>query len=339
MAARSGALNNTDLARHYALYVTTVDESKSWYVDHNLGHFPRNISSRDADFRWTSSIHAINGYVFGNLPDITACVGETVTWHMAGLGQNTVNLDTAQFSTATTTAVSPGRWRISCEVTEHAANGMVAIFDVRKWYLLHYQPTYLSNLRRHYIAAEEIIWDYGPTGRNLFNGDSLTEQGSESEKYFKRDNHHIGGAYKKAVFRAYDDFKFQTKKIQDSRQKHDGFLGPVIRIEVGDLVQVTFKNMASRPYSLHAEGVKFRKNSEGSEYNDGSDGENTAYSIIQCIISPFHSAKFPGPIRQQIFISDVTSAFKYLFSLTWCRISLAYKCTATCSVMLFEYGS
>ncbi|XP_071090670.1 hephaestin-like protein [Haliotis cracherodii] len=292
LTCRQGALNNTDLARHYALYVTTVDESKSWYVDHNFGHFPRNISSRDADFRWTSSIHAINGYVFGNLPDITACVGETVTWHMAGLGsvqdlhslsisghsfeyyhhrQNTINLDTAQFSTATTTAVSPGRWRISCEVTKHAANGMVAIFDVRKCDRLLYQPTYLSNLRRHYIAAEEIIWDYGPTGRNLFNGDSLTEQGSESEKYFKRDNHHIGGAYKKAVFRAYDDYKFKTKKIQDGRRKHDGFLGPVIRIEVGDLVQVTFKNMASRPYSLHAEGVKFRKNSEGSEYNDGSD--------------------------------------------------------------------
>ncbi|XP_046574978.1 hephaestin-like protein [Haliotis rubra] len=292
LTCRRGALNNTNLDRHYALYVTTVDESKSWYINDNVKHFSRNISTEDVGFSWTSSIHAINGYVFGNLPDITACVGETVTWHMAGLGssqdlhslsisghsfeyfhhrQNTINLDVAQFSTATTTAVSPGRWRISCQVAEHAANGMVAIFAVRMCDRLRYQPTYLRNLRRHYIAAEEIIWDYGPTGRNLFTGDLLTEQGSESEKYFKRDNHHIGGAYKKAVFSAYDDYKFKAKKVEDGRWKHNGFLGPVIRIEVGDLVQVTFKNIASRPYSLYAEGVKVLKSSEGAEYNDGSD--------------------------------------------------------------------
>lgn len=32
--------------------------------------------------------------------------------------------------------------------------------------------------------------------------------------------------------------------------------GPMIHADVGDKVTVVFKNMASRPYSIHAHGVK-----------------------------------------------------------------------------------
>lgn len=32
--------------------------------------------------------------------------------------------------------------------------------------------------------------------------------------------------------------------------------GPMIHANVGDKVKVVFKNMASRPYSIHAHGVK-----------------------------------------------------------------------------------
>lgn len=32
--------------------------------------------------------------------------------------------------------------------------------------------------------------------------------------------------------------------------------GPMIHADVGDKVNVVFKNMASRPYSIHSHGVK-----------------------------------------------------------------------------------
>lgn len=42
-----------------------------------------------------------------------------------------------------------------------------------------------------------------------------------------------------------------------------GLLGPTIRAEVYDTVVITFKNLASRPYNLHAIGVSYWKASEG----------------------------------------------------------------------------
>lgn len=43
-----------------------------------------------------------------------------------------------------------------------------------------------------------------------------------------------------------------------------GLLGPTIRAEVYDTVVVTFKNLASHPFSLHAVGVSYWKGSEGN---------------------------------------------------------------------------
>ncbi|MDR0051907.1 multicopper oxidase domain-containing protein, partial [Acinetobacter baumannii] len=42
-----------------------------------------------------------------------------------------------------------------------------------------------------------------------------------------------------------------------------GFLGPILRAEVGDVMVVHMKNFASRPYSLHPHGVFYKKDSEG----------------------------------------------------------------------------
>lgn len=35
--------------------------------------------------------------------------------------------------------------------------------------------------------------------------------------------------------------------------------GPILRVEVGEKVQVMFKNNANKPYSVHAHGVKARE--------------------------------------------------------------------------------
>lgn len=39
------------------------------------------------------------------------------------------------------------------------------------------------------------------------------------------------------------------------QDRHLAILGPFIKAEVGDLLRVTFRNMASRPYSFHPHGL------------------------------------------------------------------------------------
>lgn len=42
-----------------------------------------------------------------------------------------------------------------------------------------------------------------------------------------------------------------------------GLLGPTLRAEEGETVVVTFRNMATAPYSIHPHGVAYGKQSEG----------------------------------------------------------------------------
>ncbi|NXX99513.1 FA8 factor, partial [Centropus bengalensis] len=73
--------------------------------------------------------------------------------------------------------------------------------------------------------------------------------------------------YRKAVFVEYPDASFTQPK---SKPAWMGLLGPTIRAEVYDTVVITFKNLASRPYNLHAVGVSYWKASEGAGYEDES---------------------------------------------------------------------
>ena len=66
----------------------------------------------------------------------------------------------------------------------------------------------------------------------------------------------IGHRYKKAVFHEYTDASYTTKKERRTDyDRHLGILGPIIRAEVGDTIDVRFKNMATRNYSIHPHGV------------------------------------------------------------------------------------
>ena len=57
--------------------------------------------------------------------------------------------------------------------------------------------------------------------------------------FFARNEDSIGGQYWKAIFFEYTDNSFTERKEKD---EHLGFLGPVIRAEVGDTIKVTFNN-------------------------------------------------------------------------------------------------
>ena len=59
--------------------------------------------------------------------------------------------------------------------------------------------------------------------------------------------------------------------------KDNGYLcwfpGPVIKAEVGQIIQVTFYNNASVPLSIHPHGLLYNKSNEGSFYRTPGGGK------------------------------------------------------------------
>ncbi|XP_072504800.1 coagulation factor V isoform X4 [Notamacropus eugenii] len=122
--------------------------------------------------------------------------------------------------------------------------------NIAAWYLRSHK----GNRKNYYIAAEEVLWDYSKFSKSMRKADDI-----------------IGNTvYKKVIFRSYLDSTFSVPDRQGENEEHLGILGPIIRAEVDDVIQVLFKNLASRPYSLHAHGLSYEKSSEGKSYEDDS---------------------------------------------------------------------
>jgi manganese oxidase len=124
-----------------------------------------------------------------------------------------------------------------------------------------------GQIREYFIAAEEMEWDYSPSGINLFTGKPYT---MDELVYLQNDTNRIGKKNVKAIYRLYTDNTFSTPLITtDDAQL--GILGPVIRAEVGDQVKVVFKNRSMFKMSIHPHGVKYDTNNEGITGIDPGD--------------------------------------------------------------------
>lgn len=123
-----------------------------------------------------------------------------------------------------------------------------------------------GKVRTYYVAADEVEWDYAPSGMDQMMG--MPFEGM-AKAYTERGSHRIGKVYRKAIYREYTDGTFTKLKPRPPESQYLGTLGPVLRAEVGDTIKVVFENNAARPYSMHAHGVFYQKPSEGSPYNDG----------------------------------------------------------------------
>lgn len=84
--------------------------------------------------------------------------------------------------------------------------------------------------------------------------------GREARVFLERGEQRIGRVYKKAVYLQYTD---ATYRQEIEKPKWLGYLGPLISAEEDDIVIVHLKNMAKRPYSIHAHGLSYNKSSEG----------------------------------------------------------------------------
>lgn len=148
-----------------------------------------------------------------------------------------------------------------------------------------YLRSHGGNKKYYYIAAEEISWDYSKFAQS--------EMDHEYTDHTPKDT-----TYKKVIFRKYLDSTFTSRDLRAEYEEHLGILGPVIRAEVDDVIQVRFKNLASRPYSLHAHGLSYEKSSEGETYEDDSPEwfqEDDAVQPNSSYTYVWHATERSGP--------------------------------------------
>lgn len=121
------------------------------------------------------------------------------------------------------------------------------------------QALWAGTARHYFIAAEDVTWDFAPTGRDLMHNTSLPWPWSAQTKFAK--THYV----------EYTDAGFSTKKPQPQWL---GILGPIIRAEVGDMIVVDFLNRSQEYHSIHPHGVRYDRQNEGAHYGGQmSDGD------------------------------------------------------------------
>ncbi|HYX86720.1 MAG TPA: multicopper oxidase domain-containing protein [Gaiellales bacterium] len=126
-----------------------------------------------------------------------------------------------------------------------------------------------GTVRTYYIGADEVVWDYAPRGINEITGKPFDDA---ANVFVASGPGRIGSRYVKCIYRGYTDASFNHLQKRPAGQRYLGFLGPVIRAEVGDTIKVVFRNSCSIPTSIHPHGVFYRKGSEGAPYNDATSG-------------------------------------------------------------------
>ncbi len=117
--------------------------------------------------------------------------------------------------------------------------------------LVAISPLAFATTRHYYIAAEDVTWDYAPSGRDLLGGRAIPTPWAGHTQW------------KKTRYIEYSDDTFTKPKLQPQWL---GILGPIIRAEVGDEIVVHFLNRSRTPTDIHPHGLRYDKDSEGAFY-------------------------------------------------------------------------
>ena len=116
--------------------------------------------------------------------------------------------------------------------------------------------------RHYFIAAEDVLWNYAPTGQNQIHGGPIPQPWTNFTRW------------KKVRYIEYTESNFQTRKPQPEWL---GVLGPIIRAEVADTVMVHFCNRTtSGYYGVHPHGFRYTKDNEGAHYIPAGAGSQVA---------------------------------------------------------------
>ncbi|XP_023578498.1 ceruloplasmin [Octodon degus] len=284
------------ISKEFYLFPTVFDENESLLLDDNIRMFtiaPDQVNKEDSDFQESNKMHSMNGFMYGNQPGLTMCQGDSVIWYLFSAG-NEADLHGIYFSgntylsrgerrdtanlfpqTRLTLIMYPdtkGTFDVECLTTDHYAGGMKQKYTVNQCQHLFEESTPCMGERTYYVAAVEVEWDYSPHREWEQELHHLQEQNA-SNAFLDKGEFYIGSKYKKVIYQQYTDNTFTVQVERKAEEQHLGILGPQLYANVGDKINIVFKNMATRPYSIHAHGVK----TEGSTVTPTLPGETRMY--------------------------------------------------------------
>ncbi|NWW95998.1 HPHL1 protein, partial [Rhynochetos jubatus] len=269
--------------REFYLLFSIFDENDSWYLHKNIEAFtgdPSKVDENDADFKESNKMHAVNGYLFGNLPGLAMCKDDKVSWHLIGLGRhydmhgvhfqgNTIDLrgttrdGLALFPHLSGTALMQpdrvGTFKVVCRTFDHFVGGMKHLYEVSSCRNTTQAQQQHGAMRLYYIAAEEVEWDYASnksSAPKIYNVSSNEERPvlmallkeQKSLRVLRKTMAPFLGQTTESLL------KFRKAALINDVSCFN--LGPLLHAEVGDSVLIVFKNKASRPYSISAHGVE-----------------------------------------------------------------------------------
>ncbi|NXN47538.1 HPHL1 protein, partial [Rhinoptilus africanus] len=270
--------------REFYLLFSIFDENDSWYLHKNIEAFtgdPSKVDENDADFKESNKMHAVNGYLFGNLPGLAMCKDDKVSWHLIGLGShydmhgvhfqgNTIDLrgttrdGLALFPHLSGTALMQpdrvGTFKVVCRTFDHFVGGMKHLYEVSSCRNTTRGQQQRGAMRLYYIAAEEVEWDYAS---NKSSAPKIYNISSNEERITLTSGHltweRLLSNQDNILSQYYGGLKFGKTKFYRCHKITitPCFLwGPLLHAEVGDSVLIVFKNKASRPYSISAHGIE-----------------------------------------------------------------------------------
>lgn len=151
----------------------------------------------------------------------------------------------------------------------------------------------MAQTRDYYVAAEDGTWDFASTGKNLVHCHD-TAPCDIPEPW--TDSH----SFPVTRFIQYEaDFKTPVPQPEWL-----GILGPIIRAEVGDTVNVHFCNHAQGTYGMHPHGFRYTKDNEGAHFfgaNSGSSpGSGAEVMPGQCFEYTWIADKDSGPAQGEL---------------------------------------
>jgi hephaestin len=248
-------------------------------------------------------MHGVNGYIYCNNPPLKVSRGDKVRFHVMAVGTEVdmhsatlagsnfetdgqrgpaVSLLAGSMETSDVAVVAPaGPMVLGCRVADHIEAGMrtlILVGDTTTTTTSNTASTNNSTTRRPYfIQAEETLWSYAPKGRN-FCGAEGPEPFKIGEAVFmeKIPGETIGSIYTKAVYRRYLNKNYIQRFPAPA---FHGILGPVIAAEVGDVIEIYFKNTLNFEVNLKFD-AGFVPLPESADVNLGvKTGETVKYVL------------------------------------------------------------
>ena len=243
-----------DIDREFIVAMNIYNEMNSYYFNNTIA----NSIQQNTTFIQNTYKRTINGYMYG-YNQFNMIQGERIRWYILSAATNAYD-QSISFTESNSIAISTGNTYVyDMNVTQVGTflirSNILSFYDagMYDYYIVNstdhvnnnvITTTSNSNSKKFdiFIQAEEIDWCYNIEKFAYFDNITIT-------------NVNQTNLYKKITLIEYTDHTFTIKKSISSSWLHKGFIGPILKINYGDVLQIYFSNKASIPLNLYMDGI------------------------------------------------------------------------------------